>query len=60
MTLPQPQCGTAARWIEHSSLHCDELVSLLKAMLTRFVGVLGPKKLTAMDRALAYALNLEI
>jgi mRNA interferase MazF len=43
-----------------SSLHCDELVSLPKSMLTRFVGVLAPKKVTAMDRALAYALSLEI
>ena len=42
-----------------SSLHCDELVSLPKTMLTRCVGRLGPAKLRDLDRALARALDLE-
>lgn len=42
-----------------SSVHCDELVSLAKSMLTRFVGVLNPEKLAVLDAALAVALDLE-
>ena len=41
-----------------SSVHCDELVSLPKTMLTRFVGLLGPAKLHMLDQALAIALDL--
>ncbi|HEX4227096.1 MAG TPA: type II toxin-antitoxin system PemK/MazF family toxin [Bryobacteraceae bacterium] len=43
-----------------SSVHCDELVSLPKSILTRFVGVMGREKIHALDRALAVALDLEI
>jgi mRNA interferase MazF len=47
--------------IKHeSSIHCDELVSLPKAMLTRFVGTLGPSKKAALDEALAVALALDV
>jgi mRNA interferase MazF len=42
-----------------SSVHCDELVSLPKSMLTRFVGRLSGEKLDALDRALATALDLD-
>jgi mRNA interferase MazF len=41
-----------------SSMNCDELVSLPKSMLTRFVGTLDYEKLGEMDRALAIALDL--
>jgi|SRR5580658_9197502 mRNA interferase MazF len=41
-----------------SSVHCDELVSLPKSMLTRFVGRLRGGKLVEFDRALAVALEL--
>jgi mRNA interferase MazF len=43
-----------------SSVHCDELVSLPKLMLTRFVGVLDREKIRALDCALAIALDLKI
>jgi mRNA interferase MazF len=43
-----------------SSIHCDELVSLPKPMLTRFVGHLRRAKLEDLDHALAVALELEI
>ncbi len=43
-----------------SSIHCDELVSLPKPMLTRFVGHLPPNKLVELDRALAAALELDL
>jgi len=42
-----------------SSVHCDELVSLLKSALTNFVGQLGASRLIELDRALAAALGIE-
>jgi mRNA interferase MazF len=45
--------------IKHeSSIHCDGLVSLPKAMLTDFVSSLSPPQLRALDRALGVALAL--
>jgi mRNA interferase MazF len=41
-----------------SSIHCDELVSLPKSVLTNFVGRLSPQKLDALNRALRIALEL--
>lgn len=41
-----------------SSIHCDELVSLPKAVLTDYIGYLSPEKLYELDRALAFALGL--
>ena len=42
-----------------SSIHCDELVSLPKAMLTHFIGRLNDEKTGELDRALAMALDLQ-
>jgi mRNA interferase MazF len=41
-----------------SSIHCDELVSLPKSVLTDYVGCLSSEKLLELDRALAFALEL--
>ena len=41
-----------------SSIHCDELVSLPKSVLTDYVGYLSVEKLFELDRALAFALDL--
>jgi mRNA interferase MazF len=41
-----------------SSIHCDELVSLSKMMLTHYVGRLDETKMQRLDRALAIALDL--
>ena len=41
-----------------SSIHCDELVSLPKSVLTNFVGTLSGQKLQALNQALALALDL--
>lgn len=41
-----------------SSLHCDELVSLPKAVLNNFIGTLPPAKLNALNHALRVALDL--
>ena len=41
-----------------SSIHCDELMSLPKSVLTNFIGHLSPAKQALLDRALAFALGL--
>ena len=42
-----------------SAVHCDELVSLSKTMLTDYVGSLPPDKMRQLDKALAIALGLD-
>ena len=42
-----------------SSVHCDELVSLPKTMLTHFVGHLSQARWHELDRALAAALAID-
>ena len=41
-----------------SGIHCDELISLPKSMLTNFVGKLSPEKQLLLERALKIALQL--
>ena len=41
-----------------SSIHCDELVSLPKTVLTNFVGTLSPRKLNALNTSLKIALEI--
>ena len=43
-----------------SSIHCDELVSLPKGLLTDFVGSLGESKIEELNRALQRSLDLEV
>ena len=43
-----------------SSIHCDDLVSLPKPVLTDYVGCLFPEKILELDRALAFALDLSV
>ena len=45
---------------KESSIHCDELVSLPKSLLTNYVGSLGPAKQQEFETALACALDLRI
>jgi mRNA interferase MazF len=40
----------------NSGIHCDELVSLPKSVLTDYVGELGHEKLRELSRALRIAL----
>lgn len=42
-----------------SSIHCDELVSLPKTMLTRYVGRLDDAQTQSLDSALRIALAVE-
>jgi mRNA interferase MazF len=41
-----------------SSIHCDNLISLQKSVLTNFIATLSAEKLAELDRALAVALDL--
>ena len=54
----QVRIGIAEGLKRDSSIHCDELVSLPKVMLTHFVGRLNDEKTEELDRALATALDL--
>jgi len=54
----QVAVGTDEGLKHDSSIHCDELVSLSKLVLTNYVGSLSPQKLQALNRALRVALDL--
>ncbi len=41
-----------------SAVRCDFLTLMFKSKLTHFVGTLSPVKIAALNRALAYALEL--
>ncbi len=41
-----------------SSIHCDELVSLPKSVLTNFIGSLSSERIQELDRALSIALDI--
>ena len=48
-----------AEGLKHdSSIHCDELVSLPKSMLTNYIGTLSPPKMRELNRALRVALDI--
>jgi len=42
-----------------SAVHCDELVSLPKSVLTDYIGSLPPSKIAELNRALGVALELQ-
>ena len=50
--------GIDERLKHDSSIHCDELVSLPKRLLTDFVGSLSPAKINQLNRALRVALAM--
>jgi len=55
----QVAVGIAEGLKHDSSIHCDELVSISKSLLTDYVGLLGPTKLREIDDSLAIAVGLE-
>ncbi len=55
----QVEAGLQEGLKHESSIHCDELVSLPKTMLTRYVGQLAAAKIKELDQALVVALDLE-
>jgi mRNA interferase MazF len=42
-----------------SSIHCDELISIPKVLLTDYVGILSKEKLLELKNALLIALEIE-
>lgn len=54
----QVDVGIEDGFRHESSIHCDALVSLPKAMLTDYVSSLAPTRLRALDQALRVALAL--
>lgn len=56
----QVPVGPAEGLLHDSSIHCDDLVSLSKSMLTDFVGTLAPPRVAELDRALVAALGVNL
>jgi mRNA interferase MazF len=54
----QVPVGVEAGLKHDSVIFCDNLVSITKAALTDYVGVLSPATLAALNRALSIALEL--
>jgi mRNA interferase MazF len=54
----QVPAGVAEGLAHESRLHCDEVVSLQKTVLTGYVGTLSPQKVAELNRALRVALDL--
>jgi mRNA interferase MazF len=55
----QVPIGVAEGLKKESSIHCDELVSLPKSVLTNYVGSLKAAALAALSTALTVSLELE-
>ena len=54
----QVEVGAEDGFKHESSIHCDALVSLPKAVLTDYVSSLAPARVRALDQALRVALAL--
>ena len=54
----QVPMGVAEGLAHESSIHCDEVVSLSKSVLTDYVGSLSPQKITALNRAPLIAFDI--
>ena len=54
----QVEVDTGEGLKHHSSIHCDELMSIPKAKLTNYIGTLSPSKKKELDIALMNALEL--
>jgi len=55
----QVRLGVEQGLKQDSSIHCDELVSLPKSMLTQYLGRLGRERLETLNQALLTALDLD-
>jgi mRNA interferase MazF len=55
----QVPVGPAEGLKHESSIHCDELLSIPKSMLTNYVGRLSGTTMHSLNRALSIALDLE-
>ncbi len=54
----QVQVGVEEGLKHESSIHCDEIVSLAKSMLSNYIGMLSPQKMDQLNRALRIALDI--
>jgi len=54
----QVPVGTEEGLKHPSSIHCDELISLPKSLLTHYIGRLSGKKKSELNRALIIALDV--
>jgi mRNA interferase MazF len=54
----QVQIGTTEGMKHDCSIHCDEIVSIPKSMLSDFIGTLPQEKMLLLDEALRTALEL--
>ena len=54
----QVQVGISEGLKHESAIHCDELVSLPKSVLTDYVGMLSQSKLSELNEALVNALGI--
>ncbi|HZL98533.1 MAG TPA: hypothetical protein VFB91_07525, partial [Terriglobales bacterium] len=54
----QVAIGIEAGLKHESSIHCDEMVSLPKSVLTNYAGTLPFKKTQGLDKSLCIALDL--
>jgi len=54
----QVPVGTEEGLKHDCSIHCDELVSLRKSMLTHYIGRLSSRKLRLLQKALKIALQI--
>lgn len=54
----QVPVGTGEGLKHESSIHCDEVVSLPKSVLTDYIGSLSPQKTDLLNRALCIALDI--
>ena len=55
----QVRIGIAEGLKHESSIHCDELISIPKVMLTNYVGTLSLQKMVELKNALLIALEIE-
>jgi mRNA interferase MazF len=55
----QVRVGVGEGLKHESSIHCDELISIPKVLLTDFVGTLSREKLIELKNALLVALEIE-
>lgn len=55
----QVPLSTADGMVKNCAIHCDELMSLPKSLLTQFVATLNAAKIRELDAALAVALAID-
>ena len=55
----QVPIGTESGLKHNSAIHCDELISLPKSLLTNYIGSLSEQQIEELNQALKIALEIE-